>query len=68
LLISFGVIYVIVRNGEGAIKSMDIDKISKVGDLSDDNSEELYTSDNPIGGYNNKVYYIGGYDSNLYSE
>jgi hypothetical protein len=68
LLISFGIIFVIVRNGESAIKSMKMDKISKIGELSSDNSSELNTSDNPIGGSGNDLYYIGGYDSNLYSE
>lgn len=65
LCISFFVIYTIVRGGGWLINWSGINKI---GESSPNNSSELNTSDNPIGGYNNKVYYIGGYDSNLYSE
>ena len=69
LLCSIGVIYVIVVNGESAFKSMGIYKISKNAELSSDNTPELNSLDNPynFGGSNN-MYYIGGYDSNLYSD
>jgi hypothetical protein len=69
ILLSIGIVYVIVVNGEYAFKSMGIYKLKKSVELPSDNSE-LNSLDSPYktGGSKNNIYYIGGYDSNLYSD
>jgi hypothetical protein len=69
ILLSIGIVYVIVVNGEYAFKSMGVYKMKKSVELPSDNSE-LNSLDSPYktGGSKNNIYYIGGYDSNLYSD
>jgi hypothetical protein len=68
-VISIGVIYVIVQNGDRVFKSMGFNKINKVVELTPTETSYIDSLSSPrttIGG--NKIYYTGGYDINLYSE
>jgi len=69
IVISIGVIYVIVIKGESAFKSMGIFSLGKKMELNQEDTELLSSIDSlkKEGGYN-KIYYIGGYNPNLYSE
>jgi hypothetical protein len=66
-VISIGIIYVIVQNGRSAFQELGIYNINKVVKLDKTDNELLdnISSDNIYGG---KYYYIGGYDTNLYSD
>jgi hypothetical protein len=68
-VVSVGVIYVIVQNGEKAFKSLGFNKINKVIELTPTETSlvDSLTSPRSSKGGNN-IYYTGGYDINLYSE
>jgi hypothetical protein len=68
-VVSVGVIYVIVQNGDRVFKSMGFNKINKAIELTPTESsliDELSSPRTVKGG--NNIYYTGGYDINLYSE
>jgi uncharacterized membrane protein len=68
-VVSVGVIYVIIQNGDRVFKTMGFNKISKMVELTPTESSLVDSLSSPksVSGGNN-IYYTGGYDINLYSE
>lgn len=69
LFVSVGVVYIIVAYGEKVFKNVGANKLNKYIELDPEDTELLDSIkiDPKNGGYNN-IYYIGGYNTNLYSE
>jgi hypothetical protein len=67
-MISTGVIYVIVQNGDKIFKHPAVRTINKTMELSPSDTayiDSLTSQKSSVGG---RMYYTGGYDINLYSE
>jgi hypothetical protein len=67
-VISIGVIYLIIQNGDKVFKLLGFNKINKTVELrhTDTSLIDELRSSRTVGG--NNMYYTGGYDINLYSE